>query len=69
LTLQELDALARQALISNGEGTQQNANAFAMMAAVSGSKSVFGTSPWGFGVPQAGADARVAEVSSMRRVH
>ena len=40
------------------------ANASAMMAPVGGSKPVFGTNPWGFGVPQEGADAIVADMSS-----
>ena len=40
------------------------ANATAMMAPVGGSKPVFGTNPWGFGVPQEGADAIVADMSS-----
>jgi (2R)-3-sulfolactate dehydrogenase (NADP+) len=40
------------------------ANATAMMAPVGGSKPVFGTNPWGFGAPQAGADAIVADMSS-----
>ncbi len=40
------------------------ANATAMMAPVGGSKPVFGTNPWAFGVPQAGADAIVADMSS-----
>ena len=39
-------------------------NASAMMAPVGGSKPVFGTNPWGFGVPQEGADAIVADMSS-----
>jgi (2R)-3-sulfolactate dehydrogenase (NADP+) len=39
-------------------------NATAMMAPVGGSKPVFGTNPWGFGVPQEGADAIVADMSS-----
>ncbi len=40
------------------------ANASAMMAPVGGSKPVFGTNPWGFGVPQEGAEAIVADMSS-----
>ncbi len=40
------------------------ANASAMMAPVGGSRPIFGTNPWGFGVPQAGADAIVADMSS-----
>ena len=40
------------------------ANATAMMAPVGGSKPVFGTNPWGFGAPQEGADAIVADMSS-----
>lgn len=40
------------------------ANASAMMAPVGGSKPVFGTNPWGFGVPQEGADGIVADMSS-----
>ncbi len=40
------------------------ANATAMMAPVGGSKPVFGTNPWGFGVPQVGTDAIVADMSS-----
>lgn len=40
------------------------ANATAMMAPVGGSKPVFGTNPWAFGVPQAGADPIVADMSS-----
>jgi (2R)-3-sulfolactate dehydrogenase (NADP+) len=39
-------------------------NATAMMAPVGGSKPVFGTNPWGFGLPQEGADAIVADMSS-----
>lgn len=39
-------------------------NASATMAPVGGSKPVFGTNPWGFGVPQEGADAIVADMSS-----
>jgi len=39
-------------------------NASAMMAPVGGSKPVFGTNPWGFGVPQEGADPIVADMSS-----
>lgn len=39
-------------------------NASAMMAPVGGSKPVFGTNPWGFGVPQEGAEAIVADMSS-----
>ncbi|MEI6759987.1 MAG: Ldh family oxidoreductase [Betaproteobacteria bacterium] len=39
-------------------------NASAMMAPVGGNKPVFGTNPWGFGVPQEGADAIVADMSS-----
>jgi (2R)-3-sulfolactate dehydrogenase (NADP+) len=39
-------------------------NATAMMAPVGGSKPVFGTNPWGFGVPQEGTDAIVADMSS-----
>jgi (2R)-3-sulfolactate dehydrogenase (NADP+) len=39
-------------------------NASAMMAPVGGSRPVFGTNPWGFGVPQEGADAIVADMSS-----
>jgi (2R)-3-sulfolactate dehydrogenase (NADP+) len=40
------------------------ANASAMMAPVGGRKPVFGTNPWGFGVPQEGAEAIVADMSS-----
>jgi len=40
------------------------ANATAMMAPVGGSKPVFGTNPWGFGVPQEGAYPIVADMSS-----
>jgi (2R)-3-sulfolactate dehydrogenase (NADP+) len=40
------------------------ANASAMMAPVGGSKPVFGTNPWGFGVPQKGAEPIVADMSS-----
>lgn len=40
------------------------ANASAMMAPVGGNKPVFGTNPWGFGVPQLEADAIVADMSS-----
>lgn len=39
-------------------------NATAMMAPVGGCKPVFGTNPWGFGVPQEGAEAIVADMSS-----
>ena len=39
-------------------------NSSAMMAPVGGSKPVFGTNPWGFGVPQEGAEAIVADMSS-----
>ena len=39
-------------------------NASAMMAPVGGSKAVFGTNPWGFGIPQEGADPIVADMSS-----
>lgn len=39
-------------------------NASAMMAPVGGSKPVFGTNPWGFGVPQEGGEAIVADMSS-----
>jgi len=39
-------------------------NATAMMAPVGGSKPVFGTNPWGFGVPQEDTDAIVADMSS-----
>lgn len=39
-------------------------NASAMMAPVGGSKPVFGTNPWGFGVPQKGAEPIVADMSS-----
>jgi (2R)-3-sulfolactate dehydrogenase (NADP+) len=40
------------------------ANASAMMAPFGGSSPVFGTNPWGFGVPQEGADDIVADMSS-----
>ena len=40
------------------------ANASAMMAPVGGSTPVFGTNPWGFGVPQQGAAPIVADMSS-----
>lgn len=40
------------------------ANASAMMAPVGGNQPVFGTNPWGFGVPQEGADPIVADMSS-----
>ena len=40
------------------------ANATAMMAPVGGKKPVFGTNPWGFGVPQEGAYPIVADMSS-----
>lgn len=40
------------------------ANASAMMAPVGGNKPVFGTNPWGFGVPQEGSDPIVADMSS-----
>jgi (2R)-3-sulfolactate dehydrogenase (NADP+) len=40
------------------------ANASAMMAPVGGNKPVFGTNPWGFGVPQDDAEPIVADMSS-----
>jgi len=39
-------------------------NASAMMAPVGGNKPIFGTNPWGFGVPQEGGEAIVADMSS-----
>lgn len=51
-------------LVEQGLVSLAFSNASAMMAPVGGSKPVFGTNPWGFGVPQAGTDAIVADMSS-----
>jgi (2R)-3-sulfolactate dehydrogenase (NADP+) len=51
-------------LLDHGLVNLAFANASAMMAPVGGSKPVFGTNPWGFGVPRDGAEAIVADMSS-----
>ena len=51
-------------LVEQGLVSLAFSNASAMMAPVGGSKPIFGTNPWGFGAPQEGADAIVADMSS-----